>query len=310
MSYRKSGNGKQKAGLVFNVQRYSIDDGPGIRTTVFLKGCPLKCLWCCNPESQNFLPEIAHREVICQKCGRCAEMCPSGAIAVEESGWKINRGLCNLCGRCVKVCIRGALNIIGKKLTPEEVMIEIERDMEYYKVSGGGVTLSGGEPLVQPRFARALFTLCVEKGIHTCLDTSGYGSTQALEDLMPVTNLVYFDLKHPDSKRHEELTGRDNLRILKNLEKISNKGVPVVVRFPLVPGINDDWEALDGIGRIMKGMGLRRLHVLPYHRLGVGKYKMLGRTYELEGINVPSSERLKEVKEFFEALGLLVEVRA
>lgn len=299
----------RKKGIVFNIQRYSIDDGPGIRTTVFLKGCPLRCLWCCNPESQSFLPELAHREKLCIKCERCVKVCPNNALRVDAKGWYINRELCNLCRRCVNECLRGALKILGERLTPEQVMKEILKDIEYYKISGGGVTLSGGEPLAQPRFASAIFRLCRDIGINTCLDTSGYGSKEALERVLPFTDLVYFDLKHPDPKRHKELTGKDNRIILRNLEEIKKRDVSVVIRFPLIPGLNDDKEALRGVGNIMRNLGLDCLHILPYHRLGVNKYKMLGRAYTLESTQVPSREKIEEVKGLFENMGLKVTVR-
>jgi len=291
--------------MVFNIQRYSIDDGPGIRTTVFMKGCPLKCLWCSNPESQNPWPELTHRDSVCSRCGRCMEVCDTGAVSVDDRGVHIDRKSCIRCGKCVSVCLPEALRFVGREMSVDVVFEEILRDMDYYRHSGGGITVSGGEALFQPDFTEALLKRCRGAGMHTCIDTSGHGDTSALDKILPYTSLVLFDLKHADSDKHRELTGRGNELILKNLALIADRGVPVIIRVPVIPGCNDADEEIAAIARIVAEMTPSApVNLMPYHKYGTGKYKMLDLEYKLGELARPTDAKLQRAKQIFKSLGL------
>lgn len=297
-------------GLVFNVQRYSIQDGPGIRTTVFLKGCPLRCAWCSNPESQNSYPEIAHRDSLCEKCGRCAAACSEKAISVNAEGRHINRKLCTNCGECVGVCITGALKIFGEMLTAAEVFEEIKKDIDFYRSSGGGVTVSGGEPLFQPDFVASLFKLCQHKGINTCIETSGCGNRRSLEKVLPYTDLVLFDIKLSQPSPHRKWTGKSNAEILRNLNITVANGIPVILRVPLIPGVNDSDTELKNIARIAVNTLKQscQVNILPYHRFGTGKYEMLDRDYSLTELVTQENSEIEHIKHLFESFGLECDV--
>lgn len=295
--------------MVFNIQRYSIDDGPGIRSTVFLKGCPLKCLWCSNPESQNPGPEVTHRDSVCSRCGRCMEVCDTGAVTVDGRGVHIDRKNCVRCGKCVEVCLPEALRFIGREMSVDEVFEEVARDMDYYRHSGGGVTVSGGEVLSQPDFAEALLKRCRNAGMHTCIDTSGYGDTAALNKILPHASLVLFDLKHADSDKHRELTGRGNELILKNLALVANRGVSVIIRVPVIPGYNDGDDEIAAIASIVTNMTKSApVNLMPYHGYGTGKYKMLDLEYKLGELARPTDAKLERAKRIIESLGLNCEI--
>jgi pyruvate formate lyase activating enzyme len=297
-------------GTVFNIQRYSIQDGPGIRTTVFLKGCPLRCAWCSNPESQNSRPEIAHRDSLCTKCGLCVTACKVRAISLDDKGVSINRQLCTNCGECVKVCIPGALKVFGETMSAGEVFRQIKKDADFYRESGGGVTVSGGEPLSQPDFVASLFKLCRDNGINTCIETCGLASVEALEKVLPYTSLVLFDIKLSEPEAHRKWTGRSNEEIIRNLGLIVKKGIPVIIRIPLIPGINDSDEELKNIAHIAAGFPPVRVNILPYHKFGMGKYQMLDRKYYLEELNTQTDTEVQKDKRLFESFGLVCEVVA
>jgi len=295
-------------GWVFDIQRYSINDGPGIRTTVFLKGCPLGCLWCDNPESQLKMPELLYLPSLCINCQRCVSVCPNGATTVgPDERIQIDRSLCQVCGKCVEVCPTGARVIVGELMTVEEVFQVVSKDTLFYRNSGGGVTTSGGEPTHQPEFLKALLARCQEAGLHTALDTCGLVDWQTLEEILEYVDLVLFDLKHMDSEVHRNLTGVGNEIILQNLENTA-KRKSVVVRIPLVPGYTDSKTNIEASGEFLSRIGISRVDVVPYHQLGVGKYERLGKKYALSGLEAMSDERTELCMEILERYGLHVDV--
>ncbi len=266
---------RMNSGWVFNIQRFSIHDGPGIRTTVFLKGCPLRCFWCQNPESQSGRPEIVLDGRKCTLCGACDAACQHGAIHIEAGKPIFDRRICRGCGRCAVVCPTEARRLCGTRMTVEEVMREVLKDAKFYENSGGGVTLSGGEPLAQPGFARALLKGCKQAELHTTLDTCGWAPWPDIEKLLEYADLVLFDIKHLDASMHREAAGRDNLLILENAKKISRLK-PMRIRVPLVPGFNDSPEAVSGIAAFVKSeLGCRDIDLLAYNRMGEVKYDFL-----------------------------------
>ena len=294
--------------VVFNIQRFSIEDGPGIRTTVFLKGCPLRCLWCSNPESQNSFTEVGHRNSVCTKCGRCMEICKVKATSLTDEGTRTNRKVCTGCGKCVDVCVSGARKIYGKEMSVEEVYREVLKDRAYYQNSGGGVTVSGGEPLIQADFVDELLKRCQEIGIHTCIETCGYADSEAWNKVLPYTNLVLFDLKLMDPTAHQKWTGKSNEKILRNLKLVSCSGVPIVMRIPVIPGINDSEENITDTALYIKNLGLRQVNLLPYHKYGEGKYVMLDRQYSLSELKPPEDSELEKLANIFESFGLDCEI--
>lgn len=294
-------------GMVFDVQRYSIHDGPGIRTLVFLKGCPLRCYWCCNPESQRDEREIAWFAKNCIGCGRCLEVCPKGAISDSPDGKIIDRSRCDICGKCVDNCYPGALQVIGQEVSPEEVLDMVIRDKTFYKRSKGGVTLSGGEPLLQPDFCLEVLKRCKEWGLHTCMETSGYGDPDALSQLVPYVDLFLYDVKHLDPERHRQYTGVSNEQILDNLRMVDGLGASVIIRVPLIPGYTAQEDNMKALGRLASTLkGVREVHLLPYHRLGEPKYRRVGREYPLEGTAAMKDEEAQPYQDILQSYGLEV----
>jgi len=272
-------------GWVFDIQRYSIHDGPGIRTTVFFKGCPLRCLWCDNPESQKPVPEVLFFEPLCQRCYRCVRVCLTGATTVGKDGAiQIDRSKCTGCGNCVEQCLNEARVLSGKQMTAVEVVEVVRKDALFYANSGGGVTVSGGEPFYQPEFLKEVLRLCREQGIHTAVETSGQAKWQVIEGALAYVDLFLYDIKHVAPARHRELTGVDNALILENLHRVVAAGKRVVLRAPLIPGCNDRTEDLEALAALAKELGIRRVDVMAYHRLGEKKYEHLGRSYPLENV--------------------------
>jgi pyruvate formate lyase activating enzyme len=300
---RATVNPEDVKGIVFNIQRYSIQDGPGIRTTVFLKGCPLRCRWCSNPESQNPRPEIAHRDSVCNACGRCVEVCPVHAIIVGKKVVTIDRALCDNCAKCIAVCAPGALKIFGEEMTAAQVFREVIKDVDFFRESDGGVTVSGGEPLFQPDFVAALFRLCWDKGIHTCIETSACATVKALETVLEYTSLVLFDIKQADSAAHREWTGQPNEQIIRNLGIVVKKEIPVIIRIPMIPGVNDSEAELGKIASLAGLLKVRRVDLLPYHKFGMGKYQQLDRKYLLEDLNTQPDEQVKKARQLFISRG-------
>jgi pyruvate formate lyase activating enzyme len=311
-----AGTMEELKGRIFNIQRYSTNDGPGIRTTVFLKGCPLSCLWCCNPESQKSFIEVGHRDPLCNRCGRCIEFCgQKGQKAIslnpDGKGVRIDRKLCNNCGECIGVCAEGALVMQGRDVSVEEVFAEIKKDEMFYRNSGGGVTASGGEPLMQAAFVAALFERCHQSGMHTALDTSGHAPRSALKQVLAHTDLVLYDLKCMDNAESMIAIGQPNKLILENAEYVMKSAVPVIIRIPLIPGITEKAENLRKIAEFVKQVNPSTpINVLPYHRLGVSKYRMMDMDYKISELEPQSKERLAQAVEIFRSLNLNCKIEA
>lgn len=264
-------------GIVFDIKGFAVHDGPGIRTTVFLKGCPLRCDWCHNPESQSSQPVLAQFKRNCIGCGKCLQRCPHGALSRSEDGIVIDRGLCQACGECANTCYAEALVMRGRTMTVEQVMVEVRKDTPFYENSGGGMTISGGEPLQQPEFTLALLKAAKGEGLHTCLDTCGYAPWPVFEQVLPYVDMVLYDLKGVNPALHRQRTGRPNSLIMQNLRGLTSDGIAVKVRVPLVPGYNDRVADIRDVAEfIARLQHVPPVEILPYHRLGEGKYEALG----------------------------------
>jgi len=294
-------------GAVFNLQHYSIHDGPGIRTTVFLKGCPLRCLWCQNPESQEFKPVIFFNAEKCTGCGMCVEACPEAAIQIADGKSKTDRKHCKGQGICAGVCPNEARSLMGRYMTAREVFEDVNADAIFYQNSGGGVTLSGGDPVAQPEFSAGILKLCRDAGIHTAIETCGFAKWDILNDILEYTDLVLYDIKHMDSARHREYTGVPNELILENAKKICKElKLPMLARLPIMPGYNDSPENMKSCARFIANDlgGSVKVHLLPYHRLGESKYGLMEESSKSISITPPSDEHMEELRRIFESEGL------
>ncbi|MEE9912584.1 MAG: glycyl-radical enzyme activating protein [Deltaproteobacteria bacterium] len=295
-------------GLIFNIQKFSIHDGPGIRTTVFMKGCPLQCLWCSNPESQCFLPELLIRDINCKGCGSCVDVCPQGAISItKKTGRIIDRQKCDQCLLCVQSCLYGSLIQCGQYRTVKDVLEEVLQDKIFYKNSGGGVTLSGGEPLAQSNFAVKLLSECKKEGLHTALETSGHGSWKEMEKMLGFVDLILFDIKHLDPGKHHRTTGIKNNILLENLQKaaaINN----IWLRVPLIAGFNDSTDHIKKVAALGKDAGAQKISLLPYHEGGKSKCQQLGTPYGFPGGRTPDEKQINKLKKIIEKAGLAVSV--
>lgn len=293
---------------IFNIQKYSVHDGPGIRTTVFLKGCPLKCAWCHNPESQSYEKEIIVSIEKCINCNSCIDSCTEKCITITNKELVIDKNRCTLCGKCTRSCPTNAIEMVGKDMTADEVMHEIEKDMVFYEQSGGGVTFSGGEPLMQFEFIDLILKKCKEKGIHTAIDTSGYTSWNNIYNISKHVDLFLYDIKHINEDKHMQITGVSNIGILNNLSNLTKLGSNVWIRVPIIPGINDDDENILGIGQLMNSLKLKDIFILPYHNIATEKYRKLGKIYDLSNIKTPSNAYMEEVASKLKSFGLSVKL--
>lgn len=301
---------REMKGLVFNVQKYSIHDGPGTRTLVFLKGCPLRCQWCSNPESISPKQQILLMDDLCVNCGKCVPVCPVGIHSIEvndagEPKHLVDRSIdCTGCSACVKVCPVDALRLAGEEMTVDQVVKIVQEDETFYWSSGGGMTLGGGEPTMQPEFATAILRAVKEEGIHTAMETCGQAQVEVYESLYRYVDLFLYDIKAGDTARHKRLTGVGSEQILFNLKRLVQLGAKIVVRMPLIAGINDDRDELRASLSIIEGLRkdggrIEGVEVLPYHRYGVNKYSQLGQDYPLDEIEGYSEDQLAELETLF-----------
>ncbi|MFC1533439.1 glycyl-radical enzyme activating protein [Thermodesulfobacteriota bacterium] len=300
---------EETKGVIFNIQHYSIHDGPGIRTTVFLNGCPLKCFWCQNPESQYLKPALFLNLEKCTGCGKCIEACPENAIQIVEGKSRTARKLCKSSGKCAEVCPNEARNLLGRHVTAGEVFDDVNGDAIFYQNSGGGVTLSGGDPIAQPDFSISILKLCRDAGLHTAIETCGYAKWETFKNILEYVDLVLYDFKHMDHDKHKEYTGVSSDLILDNAKRIHQElNLPMLSRLPIMPGCNDSQENLEKTAQFLAnelGNGIP-VHLLPYHRLGETKYERMEEPGKIISLQPPSDERMEEIKEFFESFGLTV----
>jgi len=284
-------------GIVFNIQRFSTHDGPGIRTTVFLKGCPLTCLWCSNPESQYNKPQLMVRDVKCSGCGKCVSACPEHAISLSvEQTRSINWSRCNNCFDCVEACLYGALTSIGEQMTSKAVADIVEKDMVFYNNSGGGVTLSGGEALTQHDFLEELLILLRQKKIHRALDTTGYAPSSVIDKIVPLVDMVLFDIKHLETARHREATGVGNENILKNLRHVARQ-IRTWIRVPLIAGYNDTESHITKVAELAVELKIEKVSFLPYHEGGTAKHLQIDRKQPEFSAKAPTEVHLKNLLE-------------
>ncbi len=302
---RRAGEPGQPIGTILRVARYAIHDGPGIRTTVFLKGCPLRCAWCHSPESQDAAPEFMPLPDRCIRCGSCTAACPHGVLPAALADSAAPAG-CTTCAACTEACPTGARELVGHPMTVDALVALVERDRIFYDESGGGVTFSGGEPLLQPEFVLEAAADCRASGIHVAVDTCGHADPEALIAVAREVDLFLFDLKTVDEAAHRRFTGVSNDLILSNLERLATIHPRVIVRFPLIPGVNDADENVKEIGALLASFRLTRVDVLPYHRAGLAKYHRLHQPYGLEAIEPPSAAQVAGVVKRLESFGLIV----
>ena len=303
---KASSSGTTLTGTVINIQRFSIHDGPGIRTTVFFKGCSLRCFWCHNPESIRPQQEIQFYPGRCIGCQECLAVCPQGAHSFED-GHEYARESCIVCGQCVDVCCTNAVELTGRRMSADEVLTEVLADRAFYETSGGGITLSGGEPLLQREFAHAILARCQEEGVHTAVETAANCPWSFLEELLPVVDLFMMDIKHMDPLKHKDATGASNERILANARRLASTGKPVLFRIPVVPTVNDTVQDISaiaayvrelgelGVASVNRAQGLPQLELLAFHRLAADKYRSLGLDYRAATLEPPSKAHMKQL---------------
>ena len=299
-------------GCIYKMERLAVYDGPGIRTVVFLKGCPMSCTWCASPESKSGKPEIGFRTELCNGCMACADICPEQAVQVDRDGnIDFRRDQCRGCGSCVQVCPSGACTLIGEMVDATDVAARLEKDEVFYHRSGGGITLSGGDPVFQPVFSAAVLKKSLERGFHTAMETCALCRWEVLETMLVHLDLVYVDIKHMDDRRHFELTGCSNKMILENIRNTARQyaDLELVIRVPVIPGLNDEQDNMDGIMEFALTLDhIKRIELLPYHRYGVATYPVVGKSYGLPDIEPPSADRMQALRDRMEKSGIPVRI--
>ena len=288
--------------MLMDVKRFAVHDGPGLRTTLFLKGCSLKCLWCHNPEGISGKPQLAYYAHKCILCGACVKVCPVGAHRVL-GGHSFLRENCVCCGSCETVCLGEAITLYGRQIGVEEAYQIATEDRLFYRGTGG-VTVSGGEPLLHAAFVKELFTKLKQERIHTAVDTCGNVPWEQFAQVLPMTDLFLYDIKHIDPETHKKLTGADNRLIFENLQKLSDAGKAIEIRMPLVPGVNDDRETLKGIGTFLQKLQITRMKVLPYHSMARSKYAALGMTDTMPDVPTPTEKMLQKAAALLQSYGI------
>lgn len=297
-------------GRIFDIKQFAIHDGPGIRTTVFLKGCPLDCWWCHNPESRDSAPELVHYHTKCNSTGECIEACPVGALEVTTDGINIDRDRCTLCWECVSACPSGAIQRVGRNVTVDEILEEVEKSVIFFDSSGGGLTVSGGEPLQQPDFVEKLLKRAVTEGIETTLDTTGYASQSVMDSVAQYVDTFLYDVKFIDEALHETYTGVSNEPILDNLRMLvdQGRGDDVVIRRPVITGINDQREHTQALADYLSTLEtVARIDLLPFHDVSE-KYERFGKEYRISNRGAPTFDQLTDIKSTLESTGFSVEI--
>lgn len=302
-------NPDHKRGIVFDIQRFSIHDGPGIRDLIFLKGCSLRCRWCSNPESQNPYPEIGFNEsrcIGCVDCGRCIAVCPVSAITAMDGGKiGIDRKLCDNCGKCAEICPARAIRMYGEYVTVDSILKTVEEDGPFYRRSGGGITVSGGEALCQPDFVRELLKTCRVRGIDTAVETTGFGKWEDVEKICLFANLILYDIKHLDSSVHKSFIGVGNEMVVENIRNLDRAfpHIPIVARTPVIPGFNDSEAAIRAIADFLVQIrSVTKYQLLPYHRFGESKYHQLGKGYSMGDLRSPGQEQMAALERIAETV--------
>jgi pyruvate formate lyase activating enzyme len=308
-----------QTGLISHIQKYSLQDGPGIRTTVFLKGCPLKCAWCHNPENISAQPQVIVFKERCVRCGACRKVCPqqnrpsanvnSNCLPTDTSGETAEVTRCLACGACVEACPTGARTLVGHRMRVQEVLEEIMADRIFYDDSQGGVTFSGGEPLAQVEFLRAALAECRHRGVHTAVDTCGLAASESLLSLAPLVDLFLYDLKFMNEARHLEFCGASNRVILENLRALAATGTRIWIRVPVIPGVNDGPDEVGALAVFIASLpAVPQVNLLPYHRIGMHKFERLGLVYRFPELAPPTAEHMETVAARFDAAGLKTQV--
>ncbi len=288
---------KENRGVIFDIERFSTKDGPGIRTVVFFKGCNMHCFWCHNPESMRFEPQLEYDERKCDACSSCVEVCASNALSLQDGVIRIDHSLCNECFACVTACYSGALQKIGKEMTADDILREVLEDKIFYDKSGGGVTLSGGEVMMQRKFAAKLLEAFKNEGIHTAIDSNMSANWSLFEEVLPFTDLVMADIKSMDDAAHTQAVGVSNKKVLENIKRVAEHGIPLIVRTPIIPGFNDTKENVRAAAEFLKPLdSLLYYELLAYHPLGESKAKKIG-LVDRKKIRIPTKEEMNELAE-------------
>lgn len=295
---------KEIKGVLFNIQKFSLHDGPGIRTIVFFKGCSMSCLWCSNPESQEIKPQVMFNKNLCTKCGRCKFECKSAAIHMN-SEYRIDKSKCTECTKCVDNCLSGALVTEGRNYSVEDVIKELKKDSVQYRRSNGGITLSGGEVLLQPDFAVELLKECKSYGWHTAIETAMYVNSESVKKVIPYIDLAMIDIKSMNDEIHKKFTGVSNEIILQNIKLSDELAKEIIIRIPVIEGFNADLQSIGAIAQFSKSLtNLKRIDLLPYHNYGENKYQAIGREYYLKELKSPSKDKMERLKALVEIMGI------